>query len=160
MPIILGQVDCDLLIVGAGEENKNIQDYIKRTNLGHSVSLLGYLDSDHLADVYMSSSVFILPTYFGEGFPTVIAEAMSFGLPIVTTALRGVRDHLQDGLNALFVQPRDPPGIANAVIQLLRNPGLHFDMHQANLTKVQDFRPERVAPKYAEIFSELLQSRR
>jgi glycosyltransferase involved in cell wall biosynthesis len=160
MPIILGQVDCDLLIVGAGEENKNIKDYIERTNLGHSVSLLGYLDSDHLADVYMSSSVFILPTYFGEGFPTVITEAMSFGLPIVTTALRGVRDHLQDGLNALFVQPRDPPGIANAVIQLLRNPGLHFDMHQANLAKVQDFRPERVAPKYVEIFSELLQSRR
>jgi len=157
LPLILRQIDCHLMIAGAGKKDE-IQRRIETANLSQSVSLLGYLAADQLADVYRSASVFILPSYFGEGFPTVIAEAMSFGLPIVTTPVRGVRDHLQDGLNALFVQPRNPRGIANAVLKLLSNPGLCAEMGQANLAKVQDFGPEIIAPRYSEIFSKLLQS--
>jgi len=156
MPLILRQIECQLLIAGDGEEKDEIRRYIEQANLEQSVSLLGYLDSDHLSDIYRSTSVFILPTYFGEGFPTVISEAMSFGLPIVTTPIRGSRDHLRDGVNALFIKPKDPDAIANAVMRLLNDPKLCLQMHTANLDKIKEFKPENVAPKYVEIFSELL----
>jgi len=158
MPIILRQVDCHLLIAGEGEEKEEIKSRIEKANLKQYISLLGYVDSDHLSDIYRSTSVFILPTYFGEGFPTVISEAMSFGLPIVTTPLRGSRDHLHDEVNTLFVPPRNPDAIANAVIRLLKDPKLCEEMGRANLAKVQEFKPENVAPKYLELFSELLRS--
>ena len=160
MPLILKQIDCRLLIAGYGEEKEEIEHCIAKANLQQRVSLLGYLDSEHLADIYRSTSVFILPTYYGEGFPTVISEAMSFGLPIVTTAIRGTADHLKNEVNTLFVPPRDPQAIASAVVRLLRDPKLCEEMGCANLAKVQEFAPENVAPKYSEIFSELLETAR
>ena len=70
--------------------------------LEQKVSLLGYADSDLLSDLYRNSSIFVLPTYFAEGFPTVLAEAMSFGLPITTTPIRGALDHLKDGMKCFI----------------------------------------------------------
>ena len=156
MPAILRQVECYLLIAGDGEEKKEIENFIEKADLKQHVSLLGYVASDRLSGFYKSSSIFVLPTYFGEGFPTVIAEAMSFGLPIITTPIRGARDHLKDGINALFVQPRNPDAIVGEVVRLLNEPELCLKMSHANLKKVQEFKPENVVPRYIQIFQELL----
>jgi glycosyltransferase involved in cell wall biosynthesis len=155
MTIIVDQLDCHLLIAGDGENRDEIGSRIDRLNLRRCVTLLGYLNSADLANVYRSGSIFILPTYFGEGFPFAILEAMSYGLPVITTSIRGSRDHLQEGVHALFVQPQDPPGIAREVIRLARNPSLRTMMSMNNRGKVQDFAPEQIAPKYLEIFSKV-----
>ncbi len=156
MPIIMDQADCQLLIAGDGPEKDRLKSLIGKAKLERSVSLLGYIDSERLSSYYRSSSIFILPTYFGEGFPTVIAEAMSFSLPIITTPIRGALDHLKHGINAFFVQPRSPQAIAEVVVHLLRNRELRSRMGYANHRKVQEFRPERVVARYIQIFHELL----
>lgn len=156
MSNILKQTDCQLLIAGAGKEKEAIERQIEKSHLEQSVFMLGYLDSTQLVDVYRSATILILPTYHYEGFPTVITEAMSFGLPIVTTSIRGIPDRLKNGVNALFVKPKDSDGIAQAVIHLLRNPDLCLEMRQANLAKIQEFSPENVAPRYIDIFRHLL----
>ena len=156
MPLILKQTDCHLLITGDGEEKEEIESYIEKVDLKQQVSLLSYAASDRLSGFYRSSSIFVLPTYFGEGFPTVLSEAMSSGLPIITTPIRGARDHLQDGINVLFVQPRKPDEIARAVVRLLNEPELCLKMIHANLKKVEEFKPENVVPRYVQIFQELL----
>lgn len=156
MAIILDELDCRLLIAGDGAKREEIEARIDKLNLRKSVSLLGYLNSEDLASIYRLGSIFILPTYFGEGFPTAILEAMSYGLPIITTSIRGSRDHLREGVHALFVQPRDPPGIAREVIRLACNPSLRTTMSINNRVKVQDFAPEQIAPKYLEIFSKVM----
>lgn len=157
LPIVLQHVDCHLLIAGDGEEIEEIRRWIQEARLENSVTLLGYVKAELLSDCYRSSSVFVLPTYFGEGFPTAITEAMSFGLPIITTPIRGARDHLQDGINGLFVQPRSPDTVAQAVLRLLRNPELCLKMGHENLTRVREFAPENVAPRYNQIFGEILE---
>lgn len=155
MTDILKQVDCRLLIAGDGKEKEEVIRRIKNAKLENSVSLLGYLDSKKLYKVYQESTIFILPSY-REGFPRAITEAMNFGLPIVTTPVGGIPDHLQDGVNAFFIKPKDSEAIANAVVGLLNDPELCLGMHCANLAKVQEFKPEKVASKYIAIFSELL----
>lgn len=156
MPKILEQIDCNLLIAGDGVGKKEIADFIEKENLGGHVSLAGYVDSDCLSGFYRSASVFVLPTYFDEGFPTVLSEAMSYGLPIITTPIRGARDHLQNGINTLFVRPRNPDAIAHGVVQLLRDPILCLQMGRANIEKVREFKPENVVSIYVQIFHELL----
>ena len=156
MPIIIRQHDCRLLIAGEGPEEEAIKQQIEKANLGQFVSMLGYIDvEEQLFEIYKSSSIFILPSY-AEGFPTVISEAMSVGLPIVTTYLRGSADHLEEGVNSLFVPPKEPNAIANAVMQLINDPVLCRKMGQANLSKVRDFLPEKIAPQYIKIFKHLL----
>jgi glycosyltransferase involved in cell wall biosynthesis len=155
MPRILASVDCHLNIVGVGPELDGLQDLVNQLGLKNQVSFLGYQDSKNLSDLYQASSMLILPTYFGEGFPTVIAEAMSFGLPIITTCLRGAKDHLVEGENVLYVRPKNVDDIANAVSHLLENPSICNRMGLANLEKVKIFLPENTILAYLDAFQKI-----
>jgi glycosyltransferase involved in cell wall biosynthesis len=140
-----------LVVAGAGSAEPELERRIAARNLGSHVTLTGHLPATSLAREYAEADVFVFPTYYpGEGFPTVIAEAMGAGLPIVTTRMRGITDHLRDGINALFVPARDPDAIAGAVERLLEDEQLRESMATANLEAVKAFAPERVAREYLE----------
>src|SRR5581483_7773435 len=111
---------------------------------------------EELAVSYRDADVFVLPTYHPEGFPTAISEAMSAGLPVVTSNVRGNADHLIEGRNALFVPPRDPDALAEALERVLSDPRLRERMARANREKVKEFAPERVARGYVDVLEELL----
>jgi glycosyltransferase involved in cell wall biosynthesis len=51
-------------------------------------------------------------------------DALMLGRPVVVTDGLGVRDHLRDGIDAVIVQPDDPPALASAINRLLRSEGL------------------------------------
>ena len=59
------------------------------------------MSGDDLDSAYRSADVFVLPSYRG-GFPLVVMEAMGYGLPIVTTPIRGCADHLARAVHALY----------------------------------------------------------
>jgi glycosyltransferase involved in cell wall biosynthesis len=72
----------------------------------------------HLA----AATIFALPSYYREGLPRTILEALATGRPVVTTTLPGCRDAIQHGVTGLLVAPRDPIALANAFLDLLSNP--------------------------------------
>lgn len=157
MPTILSQVQCHLLVAGDGDEAYQVRQCIQRLGLEGNVTMTGYITGGSLATIYDAASILVLPTFFDEGFPTVISEAMSAGLPIVTTRIRGAADHLEEGINALFVQPHDPDGLAESLIHLLNDAPLRQRMAQANREKVKEFAPERVAPLYLKVLTDVVQ---
>ena len=144
-----------LLIVGDGPDAKAVKQKTAQLNLADRVTFTGYLKGEDLNNVYCNANVFVFPSYWKEGFPTVLAEAMGFGLPIITTRIRGVTDHLQEGVNGLFVPPKDPASLAKAVVTLLNDPVLCTQMGKANQEKVIDFSPEKVGKLYLEVLNEL-----
>jgi glycosyltransferase involved in cell wall biosynthesis len=104
--------------------------------------------------LYRSADVFVLPSY-SEGLPTVLLEAMSYGLPIVTTRIRGAADHLAEGENALFVSVRSAEALAGALERLLDDTALRAKMRENNLLKAQDFMPAKVVQAYVEAFADV-----
>jgi len=58
--------------------------------------------------------VVVIPSQ-SEGLPLAALEALAAGRPIVATAVRGLRDLLDDGRTALLVPPGDPEALAAAV---------------------------------------------
>jgi glycosyltransferase involved in cell wall biosynthesis len=139
-----------LLIAGAGPAETELVARIRVRRLSEQVTIAGYLSPDRLRQAYADADVFLLPTYHPEGFPTVISEAMSAGLPIVTTRTRGIADFLEEGANALFVPPRDAAALAQALERLLSDYGLRERMSDANRAKVRVFAPDQVAREYLE----------
>jgi glycosyltransferase involved in cell wall biosynthesis len=139
---------CRLVIAGEGPEATPLRERTLELGLDEDVEFTGYLDSDALATAYAASDAFVFPTAFPEGFPTVLAEAMAAGLPIVTTAVRGAVDHLRDGVNAIFVPAHDPGAIAAAVERLLTDSALREAMSSANRQKVKDFAPAKIVEAY------------
>jgi glycosyltransferase involved in cell wall biosynthesis len=78
----------------------------------------------HLADVRQAiaeASVFVLPSYYGEGTPRVILEAMAMGRAIITTDSPGCRETVKDEVNGLLVPPRDVEALAAAMLRLVEN---------------------------------------
>ena len=119
------------------------------------MEFLGFLDQEELGAVYARADMLVLPSYYGEGFPTVISEAMSHGLPIVTTPIRGAADHLVEGENVLFVAPHSPREIAEAIVTLAGDEPLRRRLGENNLVKVRDFAPERAVRDYIAVFEQV-----
>ena len=144
-----------MVIVGAGVEETAIKLKIVDADLENEVILTGYLHGEELVNTYEQADIFILPTFWKEGFPTVIAEAMSFGLPIITTTIRGNNDHLKEGKNALFIPPKDSAALILAIKKLVDDEELYSRISNANLEKVKCFAPMEVAEKYLFILDQL-----
>jgi glycosyltransferase involved in cell wall biosynthesis len=146
-----GGAGAELVIAGAGPAEPELAQRVAARGLERHVTLAGHLSPQSLAQQYADADVFVFPTYHPvEGFPTVIAEAMGAGLPIVTTQIRGITDHLRDEVNALFVPTRDPDAVAGAIESLLADDELRRRMGDANIEAVKAFAPERVAHAYLE----------
>ena len=69
----------------------------------------------HLA----ASTIFVLPSYYREGLPRTILEALSTGRPVVTTDMPGCRDAIMEGENGKLVPPKSPGELATAIMELL-----------------------------------------
>lgn len=69
---------------------------------------------------YKSADIFIFTSRI-ESFPRVILEAMAYGLPIITTPVFGVKEQVQEGINAIFYQPGEIVELADAIVCLLKD---------------------------------------
>jgi glycosyltransferase involved in cell wall biosynthesis len=64
--------------------------------------------------------MFVLPTLPGEGIPRVLLEAMSAGVPLVTTRVAGIRSLVTHEANGLLVEQPTPGAIAAALARIVR----------------------------------------
>jgi len=145
---VRAQRTCRLVVAGTGPAEERLSCRAKELRLSADVSFLGHVPADELLVVYRDADVFVLPTYWPEGFPTAITEAMAAGLPVVTTRLRGMADHLVERENALFVAPKAPHELADAIQRLLDDDTLRARMSTANRARVNDFAPPAAATRY------------
>lgn len=153
--IVNKRVPSHLVVAGDGPAADALKGQVRQRGLAEQVTLTGHLSSERLLEAYRRADVFVLPTYHPEGFPTSISEAMGAGLPIVTTRVRGIADHLSEETNALFVPPHDPAALALALERVLTDSALREQMSKANREKVKDFAPDRVAGDYVRALEEI-----
>lgn len=84
-----------------------------------------------VADVrpfYAQSSVFVLPSYYGEGLPRSIMEAMAMGRAVVTTTAPGCRDSVTDGVSGIIVPPQNVAALTAALRRFVEDPSLAATM--------------------------------
>ena len=86
------------------------------------VEYLGKLDD--VRPALADASVFVLPSYYPEGLPRTIMEAMALGRPIITTDAPGCRETVIPGRNGYLVPVRDVPALAEAMLRFVEQPEL------------------------------------
>ncbi len=72
--------------------------------------------------VLSMASISCLPTFYGEGVPKALIEAMASSRAIVTTDIPGCRELVAEGRNGILVPPRDVPALCDALVALIRDP--------------------------------------
>src|SRR5688572_29524437 len=97
-----------------------IQHQIDRFSLRKRVSLLGDLDRDALERQYARADVFVLPSHL-EGYGMALAEAIAFGLPVVSTTAGAIPETVPANASIL-VAPGDSRALAKALSSVLDDP--------------------------------------
>jgi glycosyltransferase involved in cell wall biosynthesis len=113
-------------VVGApGEaEQRAIAARAAALGVDGRLRLLGAVPLDRLLPLYREYDLFVLPTLPGEGIPRVLLEAMTAGVPVVTTRVAGIPGLVTDDVNGLLVDEPTPAAIADALARLLSDAGL------------------------------------
>jgi len=89
--------------------------------LEERINLVGQVnDLNRLLDFYRQADIFVLPSR-GEGFPRVIYEAMSQGLPVIASDIGTISSTLEDGREALLVDGENSVDLAKAIRKLISN---------------------------------------
>ncbi|HEU0090516.1 MAG TPA: glycosyltransferase [Vicinamibacteria bacterium] len=101
-----------LLIVGDGDQMDALKTQAAVLGIASRVTLAGHRED--VPALLGAIDVFAISSTY-EGTPLALFEAMAAGKAIVSTAVDGCREVLEDGVTALLVPPRDPPALAAAV---------------------------------------------
>jgi len=122
-------------IVGSGSQ----MDYLKSKakELGLSVIFYGWIKNPNtLKKVYNISDCFCL-TSLSEGFPNVVLEAMSYGLPILSTKVGALPYWLDEGRNILFSSKNNPKSYAKNINKLFSSEELFNNISKNNLGDIK-----------------------
>jgi glycosyltransferase involved in cell wall biosynthesis len=130
------------VMAGDGPERRALETERDRLGLSASVVIAGHrpnpVDEMAAADVVALSSRW-------EGSPLVIAECLSLGRPLVTTAVGTVVRHLTDGVDARVVAVGDHRAFGRALVEVLRDPAAAATMgEQGRRVAVTTFDPEHL----------------
>jgi glycosyltransferase involved in cell wall biosynthesis len=157
LPQVWARTPCHLLVVGDGPEVPEVRRRVAAAGIGAHVTLAGYLEGDALRAAYGCADVFVLPSW-SESLPLSMLEAMEAGLPVVTTRIRGMADHVRDGVHGFLTPPRDIAALAEALARILGDAGMRARLGQANQEKVREFAPDVVARHYLGVLQGVMDS--
>lgn len=119
------------------DEAAALKNKISQCGLQDRFDLPGWVRGEEKKALLQAASVFFLPSY-SEAMPMSVLEAMSWGLPIVSTGVGGIPQLVEQGKNGYLVKPGDIDGFANALKTLLGDEALRAAMGEESLKRVRE----------------------
>lgn len=140
--------DITLTIVGDGPESKFLSEFREINYVGKKNNIENY---------YKKSDLLILPTYFREGLPNVVLEAMSFGVPVVSTPVGSLIDIFTDNKDIFYVEKQNIIAIKEKIKYFYLHPEIAEKVSSLAYSKVkQNFSMDENCRKYMKLFREVI----
>jgi glycosyltransferase involved in cell wall biosynthesis len=110
-----------------------------------------------MSEVLSQCHIACLPSFYGEGIPKSLLEALAAGLPVVTTDTPGCREVVPNKKNGVLVPPRDIEFLADALTNLIENPNLRKKMGmESRKLAEKEFSIEKVISSTLNLYSGIL----
>jgi len=115
-------------IILCGEGNISLwQEECSNKGLIDVIQFRGWVSGEEKELLLRETDIYVLPSY-SEGLPMSILEAMSYGIPVISTPVGGVPEVVIDGINGFLVDPGDVHGLADKLEQLISDYRLRMKM--------------------------------
>jgi len=146
-----------LTVVGNSAPDGEPARLVREYGLEDAVTFTGKIEREALARLYAGAQIAVVPSLY-EGFGLPAAEAMSSGLPIVSTRAGALPEVVgEDGVAGFLVPPADPGALAMALEHLLSSEHLRRSMGEAGRKRVEEnFSWQQAAKRTVQIYEELL----
>lgn len=140
-------------IFGQGEWREMLEEMIRTKGLTDSAKVNA--PTDNIAAEYTFSSILAMTSHY-EGFPMVMIEAMSAGLPVVTFDYKcGPRDIITHHTNGLIVPDGDVRAFADSLLRLMADDNLRKQMGRAATAVIDRYSEERVMRQWTDLFEKI-----
>lgn len=143
------------LYIGGNGEIEHVKQLIKEYGIADIVIFEGWVSGDKKIELLNKSDAYILPSY-KEGLPISILEAMSYGMPIISTPVGGIPEIVSNGENGYLVEPGNKEDIYKAIMSLLNDADLRNRMGRISLSRVGEHLPEYVEKQLETLYDSLV----
>jgi glycosyltransferase involved in cell wall biosynthesis len=143
-----------LLIIGSGPEEEPLKAYVRDNELEGRVSFIGSVPRDTLWAYLAAGDIFLLNTAY-EGFSHQLIEAMSAGIPVVTTAVGGNPEIIEDGIEGLLVPYNDAETLRRRIVFLLQDKKRSAEIRERAKKKAAQFSLERMLTETVRVLQNL-----
>jgi glycogen(starch) synthase len=106
---------------GQSDEMRKLIAHAEKIGVKDSIIFTGYYPDKKLPKLYQAADVFAFSTFY-EHHPFAVLEALSTGLPVVTTSVGGIPETIESGKNGFLVEPFNPKQFADRILYLLEHP--------------------------------------
>jgi len=138
--------------VGQGPLEAELRARHAELGLGDRFQFLGFRED--CAQLMAASDLFCLSSRH-EGLPVALMEALALGLPVVATAVGGIPELVAGGREAILVPPGCPNLLADALLEVIADPGLRRDMSQHALAKARALDAEPAVRRTEAVYREV-----
>lgn len=140
-------------IYGDGEDKKILEDRIVELGLTDRVTLKG--NSSNMYSLYDDYAIMVMTSRY-EGFPMVLIEAASRGLPLVSFDIHtGPNEIIVNGVNGYLINKGDVVGMSEKISLLIQDCALRRAFSQEAIKSVERFREQQVIDRWIELIKEL-----
>ncbi|WP_274309732.1 N-acetyl-alpha-D-glucosaminyl L-malate synthase BshA [Solibacillus daqui] len=143
-----------LLLVGDGPEKHRVMEQVKASAYKKDVLFLG--KQENITELYTISDLKLLLSE-KESFGLVLLEAMACGVPGIGTAIGGIPEVIEHGVNGYIVELGDTQAVADYAVQLLQDEQQHSAFRQAALHAVSEhFHQHKIIKQYEDLYERVV----
>ena len=149
-------------VYGEGELREELLAKAKTLGLdGERIFVGAFTNREELSRIMAGTDIFLMSSIL-EGQPLSVVEAMAYGCPIVTTAVGGIPELIQDGVNGLLCPPENPQCLADKIRLMLDDPALRERLANAARDSYvkSPFQPQAVSSHFIAVYGEVLAERK
>ncbi len=151
-------LDVRMLAVGpfeTPEYEKSVRALVSELDLDDAITWTGF--TTEVFAQFSNMHAFVLPSLYGEGMPMVVLEAMSAGLPVISTTVEGIPEVIREGREGLLVPPDDVGALVAAVTRITDKVVDLAELGQNGKERQRaHFSDESMAKGVANVYRELL----
>ena len=147
-----------LIIAGKGLSNemKKLVSYATKLGVEKNIVFTGYFPDKKLPRLYQAADIFAFSTFY-ENLPFAVLEALSTGLPVVTTHVGGIPEMITSGKNGFLVEPSNSQAMADRILFYLEHPTVALEMgFVARETIENNFDWQLIVKKVVKVYDEAL----
>jgi glycosyltransferase involved in cell wall biosynthesis len=145
-----------LLHIGGDGDTDKLIEFIATNKLHDFVVFEGWVSGEKKKELLKMCDIYILPSY-NEGLPVSILEAISYGMPIISTLVGGIPEVITDKENGFLIRPGDKQKIFECISYFIEYPKEIERMGKKSTEIATVFYPEQVVHKLENIYKNLLQ---
>jgi glycosyltransferase involved in cell wall biosynthesis len=141
---------------GLSNEVEKLRVHAQKLGVKDNIVFTGYFPDSKLPRLYNAADVFAFSTFY-ENFPFAVLEALSSGLPVVTTNVGGIPEMIDSGKNGFLVQPFNARELADRILYFLEHPAASSEMALAARKTIEDrFDWRLIVEKVLKVYDEAL----